>query len=331
MNPPSTLRLAGAAAFGALGAAGAAHADVPYASVLLQNDFFLGHDGGGYTNGLFFSRLRTPSPGDTQVEAPMLLRFAAPLLGLPEATLSASSLGQIMVTPRDIRRAQPDPNDAPYAGALVLRSAQVYVHDDVAEILAFNVGVIGPASGAAATQRAVHRLVGVDRPEGWDSQVGNKPLLGLERYRAWRVPMADARPGGASGDFVLLGGGGVSNLESSAGVSLVLRYGEGLAKSFPTVARLSVRTADPVLLGRGWFAFASLSADRLFNYVGVGSDASDEGSSRLRKLRTTAAVGFAYGGDRSSLSVSVQAANPVVTTSRRMQTYGSITYTYRLD
>jgi len=314
----------------ALQLAGPAWADDQYRSFLFQNDLFIGQDGGGYTNGVFFTQIAAPSAGATQVEPSWLLQSVAPLLGLPGATLTAASIGQIMVTPRDITTAQPDRNDAPYAGALVFRSVQVHVHDDMAEILAFSVGVVGPASGAAQTQRLAHRIFGADRPRGWDTQVPNKALLGMERYRAWRFA-SDARlPGGADGDLIVLGGGALGNLQSSAGVSMTVRYGRGLERSFPAASRLGVQTADPVLIGAGWFGFATLSADRLFHYVGIGSDAPVDNESQLRRSRFLAAVGFAYGWENASLSFSVQSANPVVQSSRRAQTYGSLTYTYRL-
>ncbi|CAN5553060.1 lipid A deacylase LpxR family protein [soil metagenome] len=315
----------------ALGLGSPAWAGEQYRSILLQNDFFLGHDGGGYTNGLVLSQIDAASAGDAQVEPSFLLRSIAPVLGLPTATLTATSLGQIMVTPRDIARVRPDPADVPYAGALVFRSAQVHVHGDRAELLAFSVGVIGPASGAAQTQRLVHRVVGAERPQGWDSQVHNRPLLGLERYSAWRFPWGDATADRAGSDFIALAGGAVGNLDSSAGLTLTYRHGTGLEKSFPAASRLAAHTADPLLLGSGWFGFTSVSIDRLFNYVGIGRDAPGEATSSLRTYRAVASAGFVYGWERSSLSFSMQAASPVAKASSRYQTYGSLTYTYRLD
>lgn len=299
-------------------------AEVQYRSVLFQNDFFLGRDGGGYTNGIFLSAIRTTSADEAEVAPSALLRPMAPALGLPRATLVAWSLGQVTVTPADITRSVPDPDDAPYAGALMLRSAQVDVNDDIAELLAVSVGVMGPASGAAQTQRIVHRVIGADEPHGWSTQVGNRPLFGIERYRARRFPVA------ARGDLTVLGGGSLGNLESSAGLGVLLRYGDGLEQSFPAVARLSVRSADPVLIGRGWFGFASFSADVLFNHIGIRRDAAHDGPS-LRKTRLVAVAGFAHGWGDASVSLSLQRASPVSGAVDQVQTFGSITWTFGVD
>lgn len=301
------------------------HAEDRYGALVLQNDAFFGRDGGGYTNGVFFSSIRAPSPGTETVAAPLLLGPVAGLLGVRSATLASSSLGQIMITPRDITRREPDPADAPYIGALVYRATQIEVEGDLANMASLNIGVIGPASGAEQTQRAIHRLIGSDRPEGWDSQVSNRPLIGLERYVARRFAWGD-RPvgGGASGDVVLQGGGMLGNLESLAGASVLLRYGIGLERSFASTMNVTGRTADPFVLGEGWFAFAGLAADRVFNHTGIGGQAD------LRKTRATATVGIAYGWRSSSLTFSLQSADPLIRASNRRQSYGSITYMIRL-
>jgi lipid A 3-O-deacylase len=312
-------------------AAAPAFAEERFASVLFQNDLFFGHDGGGYTNGIFASIVRVTSPGEGRVEPPLLMKPIAGWLGLPHATLASSSLGQVMVTPRDLTVRKPDPTDAPYVGALIFRSAQVYVHDDIADMAAVNIGVIGPAAGAEQTQRFVHRVVGADRPEGWDSQVSSKALVGIERYRAWRFPLGAAEAGKANGDFVALAGGALGNLETSLGGMVMLRYGVGLERSFPTVARVATRSADPFVIGRGWFTYAGLSADRIFNHVGISDGAPFGASAQLRRSRFAAVAGIAYGWEHSSLSFSLQSANPLVRSSNRQQSYGSVTYSLRMQ
>jgi len=298
-------------------------------STAFQDDFFFGHDGGGYSSGLFISRLRAASPGEDGVAPPWLLSPIVGLLGMPRATLAATSLSQIIVTPRDISRSEPDPSDAPYLGALSLRSTQVQVQDDVADMLALDLGTIGPASGAAQTQRFVHRLIGSERPQGWDKQVSGKVLIGLERYRAWRWGSGTA---GAGSDAIVLLGGALGNLQTSAGGTVLLRYGAGLADSFPTVARVSGRTGDPFVIGRGWFAYAGISADRFFSHFGIGDGDGDgpANKAQLRKSQFIGVAGIAYGWGRSSLSFSLQSASPLVESSGERQSYGSITYTWSI-
>lgn len=169
-----------------LGASAYASAEESRLQVALQNDIFAGSDGGGYTNGNTLALLRNTSAGEAAIAPQPLLAPIASSLGVGPASLTVTSLNQLMVTPADITRKVPDPADAPYLGALWLRAAQVSVQGDVADMLAVNVGMIGPASGARQSQRFIHRVTGSERPEGWDYQVGNRPMIGIERYRAVR-------------------------------------------------------------------------------------------------------------------------------------------------
>jgi len=319
----SRLLIAGAALFCA--AAAPADAEETFASVLFQNDAFLGRDGGGYTSGAFISRMRVAAPGESGVSPALLLEPIVSGLGMPPATLASSTLGQYMVTPRDLTRRDPDPNDAPYMGALIFRSAQVYVHDDdIADMVAVNVGVIGPAAGAKQTQRFAHRITGSRHALGWDRQGPNKALVGVERYRAWRFAWGAAGAGAANGDVVTLAGGALGNVESSLGGTVLLRYGAGLDRSFPTVARVAAQFADPFVIGGGWFAYSGLSADRVFD------DTPQRDGARFRKARWVAVAGMAYGWTHSSLTFSLQNASLLVESISR-QSYGSITYSWRME
>jgi hypothetical protein len=91
------------------------------------------------------------------------------------------------------------------------------------------------------------------------------------------------------------------------------------------------RGADPFVIGRGWFAYAGLSADRVFNHVGIDNHAPFGATAQLRNSRFVMLAGIAYGWERSSLSFSLQSANPLVESSNRRQSYGSVTYTWRMD
>lgn len=292
----------------------------------LQNDIFAGSDGGGYTNGIAVNYLRSPGAGETSVAPQWLLAPVAPLLGVGPARLTVSSINQIMVTPADITRKVPDPADAPYLGALWFRAAQVAVEGEVADMLAVNLGMIGPASGARQSQTFIHRITGSDRPQGWHYQVANRPLVAIERYRALRFASSldDTRP---AADFIVLGGAALGNWQSSAGASLMLRYGTGLQRSYPTVMRQTLRTGDPGLLGRGWFVYTGVHADRMFSQMGIGSNQPVQGSTaELRETQVVAVAGLAYGWDSGALTFSLQNSSSLTTLTGRRKGYGSLSY-----
>lgn len=295
-----------------------------------QNDLFFDHDGNGYTNGFFLSKIRVASPDESGVEPPLLLKPIMAWLGMPRSTLASSTLSQIIITPRDIERRVPDPNDTPYVGELAFRSTHVYVHDEIADMMALDLGVIGPASGAAQMQRFLHRLSGATRPQGWDSQGPSKALIGIEGYRGWRNSGATFEHGRASGDIVTLAGGKLGNRESSVGGTLLVRYGTGLDRSFPTVARVVGRSGDPFSIGQSWFAYAGVSADHIVSHTGIGSSTPGN-TTRLRKSQVVSVVGIAYGWAQSALSFSLQSANPLIESSHDRQSFGSISYIWRMQ
>jgi hypothetical protein len=324
---PRTLLLA---ALAALAVHQPARAEDVFASATFQEDLFLGSDGGGYTSGIFLSHMRIASEGEKGIEPTWVLKPIAKWLGMPQATLASFTVGQVIVTPNDLKLSPPDPQDAPYLGELLVRSANVYVHDNIADMFALSVGVVGPGSGAAETQRFAHRVSGSTAPQGWHSQVPNKLLLGVEGYRAWRFPFALGNVAGAKADAVVLGGGALGTIESSVGGTALLRYGTGLDRSFPTLARVTSRTGDPFAVGHGWFAYVGMSADRAFNQISLGNDRPDGNVARLRKTQTIVMGGVSYGWAKSSLTFSLQSASPLVDTNDQRKSWGSLTYSMQI-
>lgn len=296
-----------------------------YGVANLQNDLFVGRDGGGYTNGIFLASVRASGRADVPLDVPVLLAPLSPLLGVHSPSLVSFSAGQIIITPRDLNRTEPDPHDAPYVGGLALRAAQIETKDDRSDLVALSLGLIGPASGAEQTQKAIHRVIGADRPMGWDTQVSNRVLLAIERRAAWRfASAAQARPGEASGDVVLQGGATLGNLKTLADASLLLRYGVALEQSFATTMPVTGSNSDAFLMGEGWFVFGGVSAEHMFRHIGIGE------SSRLRKSKAAMTVGVAYGWKDASLTFALKSVDPLIESSSRRQSYGSLTYAFRL-
>ena len=295
---------------------------------LLQNDIFTGRDGGGYTNGISLAHIRNAAPAEAFIAPQWLLAPVAQWFSVGPAVMTVSSLNQLMVTPGDITRKEPAPSDAPYMGALWGRAAQVSISGAMADMLAVELGMIGPASGARQSQILIHRITGSDRPEGWDSQVPNRVLLSLERYRGVRFAR-DLETSEPMGDAVLLGGGKISTLQSSIGGSLLLRYGTNLVRSYPTTMRAVNLAADPVVLGRGWFVYGGVHVDHVVSRLGgFGERHPLQGSTaRLRGTQLVGVMGAAYGWDESTLSFSLQNTSSVTTNTNRRKAYGSLTYT----
>jgi hypothetical protein len=87
---------------------------------------------------------------------------------------SQVNVGQLMYTPRDIRRAEPQPLDRPWAGLLYYEQAYAFLSADQRALTTFTgqIGVTGPASLAEPAQKAFHHLLDRPQPQGWDNQIG---------------------------------------------------------------------------------------------------------------------------------------------------------------
>lgn len=96
---------------------------------------------------------------------------------------SVNTLGwgvmQLMITPTHIERAVPEPGDYHYSGALFL----VHTLHSANKRHKFNlqtewiIGVMGPPALAKETQTWVHRVIGSQKPMGWDQQLPTDFLL----------------------------------------------------------------------------------------------------------------------------------------------------------
>jgi hypothetical protein len=107
---------------------------------------------------------------------------------------SGYGFGQNMYTPEDILNPAPQPNDRPWAGHLyVSRIARIsYFQNSLKaqrqDRFEVSLGIVGPAALAGETQIEFHRLIGADRPAGWDNQLRNEPILQLRYDTALRWP-----------------------------------------------------------------------------------------------------------------------------------------------
>ncbi|MDD3178822.1 MAG: lipid A deacylase LpxR family protein [Opitutaceae bacterium] len=149
-----------------------------------------------------------------------------PAVGLdnPGRLSRGFTVGQVMVTPTDIRLLVPDPRDRPYSGLLF--AGIVWQRFGERHLTAFKLitGMVGPASLAEQTQRAWHRAIDVELPRGWEYQLRNEPILNLVWERRWRICQR-GEAGGWGGDALLIGGGMLGNVLTQAYAQLQVRAG----------------------------------------------------------------------------------------------------------
>lgn len=304
------------------------HAEVDWVSLIWHNDIFAHRDGGGYTNGVYISWYDLSNEGNKILSPPLLTRSLLWMLNDdPLFTLSAFTLGQAMVTPKDISQANPDPADAPYAGLLFLRSAYISVHEDYADTVSTTIGVLGPASGAEKTQTFIHKITDSTEPKGWDSQLGNEPVGQISRTRVWRFTQETHAPI----DALAILNGSLGNIESSIGSGLLLRAGDGLQQSFPTAAMLTGRISNPMAVDGGWYAYIGATADYVHNQIFVnGNTFRPSPSASLQHQQRSFVAGLTYAWSDISVALSYQDGTSLDINTTARQKFGAITLGWQL-
>ncbi|MFC3154334.1 lipid A deacylase LpxR family protein [Gilvimarinus japonicus] len=318
---PRRLSLAVLAA--AMAHAGQAQA-TDWLSLVWQNDLFTGRDGGGYTNGLFVSLYQVADA--EPIDEPL---FTKPLNWMLndsfDLAFNEHTVGQAMVTPADISKPVPDPNDVPYAGLLIYRASRVLVDDNIADMVRTTIGVVGPASMAEQTQKFIHKVVGSAEPKGWDYQLENEPVFALRRARVWRYELS------AMTDVVLLAQARAGNLESAVGGGAIVRFGRGLANSFATTLLQQGRTSSPAAVESGWYVYGGFEADYVFNNILVnGNSYRDSPSSDLRHEQLSFTAGVSYAWDSLSLTFGYKSGTKLDTHDSSRDNFGTLSLAWKL-
>lgn len=305
-----------------------AWAEVDWVSLIWHNDLFAGEDGGGYTNGAYISWYDVSNEGEKAPGPPLLTRGLAWMLDDdPHFTVAEYTLGQTMITPKDISKMHPDPQDAPYAGMLFLRSTFISVHDNYADTISTTIGMVGPASGAEKTQKLIHKMTGSTRPRGWDYQLKNEPVARLTRARVWRI----ADPDQPYVDALVLGNINVGNMESSIGTGVIFRVGNGLEKSFSTAAQITGRINNPVAIDGGCYTYLGITLSYVHNQIFVnGNTFRSSPEADLRHEQYSLIAGFSYSWSNVSLGLAFQDGSSLDRHSTSRENFGAVTLGVRL-
>ena len=252
-------------------------------SFVFENDLFAGTDQ-HYTNGLRLEWLSEPLEenqsnfSNTYTELLYTGVNALPLFELDTHRKynAGMSVYQMMYTPKEINTTAPNYNDIPYAGHLMF-SFFLFEHDeDVYDEYKLQLGIVGPASGAEAVQKGIHRLTDSTAPMGWDTQLGTHLTLGVaydHGRRLWERELF----WGLHSDIIGNYGGQLGNFITALYTKMDLRIGHNYPKNFNTYFPGSI--SDSALLslqhsrrGLGWSATGSMSLDGVGYFYITDSD-----------------------------------------------------------
>lgn len=291
-----------------------------------DNDVFVGRDQ-GYTNGLFLARHEgsantvynpSPKPGWLSSGMTWSLPSSAPLF-----TLNSYTLGQMMVTPQDLSRETPDPNDLPYSGTLLFTNTYFTAQENMADKISVSIGMVGPSCGAEQTQKMMHKMTDSTEPKGWDSQLGDEFVFQVERGRIWRH-WRDKQKRRTDLVYSLEGSAGLIKVAVTA--SAFLRWGTKLETTYITPAMTSTRTSNPVATQGGWFFFAGLKATYLMHSTQIdGNTFRNSISTDLDHCQLGTSAGLTYSWRSISLALALEQLNLCENRYQNDSEYGTFT------
>ena len=236
---------------------------------------------------------------DREVQKAPAPTAAAKPADLPSSAPLGVSLGfgQLMYTPADIRQPQPQLDDRPWAGALYGVVSVFAFQGDHYQASDLKLGVTGRASQAGQVQRSWHRLIGADRPEGWEQQLKTAALVQLGHVRLWRFgdkPAADDRWG-----FHLGGAGSIGTHRSYAsvlaGASLGWQKDRNPVFAVGNDGDLIIQDMENREAFRHLLLFSNLSLSAVgHNRFITGNTAGGRSQVKLRRAVAAWQIGFSY-------------------------------------
>ena len=305
-----------------LTAASAQAEEANWFAVTVDNDIFLGNDN-WYTNGIYASWVNTANQNDLHQPGLMTIpiNWSLDIEGA-QLTLQAYTLGQIMVTPEDIRIINPPLTDMPYSGTLLFHSTFIAVQESHADAAGTAIGIVGPASGAERSQKRVHVIVGADEPKGWDSQLGDEIIFQVNRARLWRAWYSkDDRS-----DFLVLADIGAGTLSSYLASAMLVRFGRGLFNTFETPLLINTRSANPAAVNGAWYAFAGARFEYVFNNIfGDGNTFKDSRSIDFDHSQIGLTAGLALSWKQLSITLALYESNITDSSAGDFTRFGTLT------
>lgn len=236
--------------------------DRPRFTITEENDKFASPNDRNYTQGIAFSYLTSDISGDGDWSAPFdAINSVLPILGGDGKRKYSFFAGQSIFTPTDTESRDYVPDQRPYAGWTYIGTSMLQEHDENSlENLELQLGVVGPMAMGRQAQNGWHRIVNIDRANGWDNQIGNEPGIVVSYDRKWRFGQELAS--GFDIDMIPEAGVSVGNIFTYAQVATIFRFGQDIDVDYgpnhirPNISGTEWFDADRLSGNWGWYVFA---------------------------------------------------------------------------
>ncbi len=183
------------------------------------------------------------------------------------------SFGQEMYTAADRTASVPPANDRPYAGVFYVSAGFAQSNANLLNAVELQLGVTGPASGAAKSQHNYHSLIDEYTPAGWDSQVKNQAAVNLLSETRMRTQLSGNPGEGYASDAIVRGFFSLGTVRTQLSGGVQFRYGINLPQDFGYVP---MRQSTSVVLKpntpASFYVFADFQADLNVYDVTLGGE-----------------------------------------------------------
>lgn len=153
-----------------------------FITLTIENDMLGSGDDGNYTSGILLTWFNAGTEPRYLAE---VLDGVIPTFSINKTTSVSFSIGQNIYTPDDITISAPQPTERPWAAWLYTTMGLSSLTDNHIDDVSATIGVVGPMALGRQAQTNVHRIIGVNKPRGWDNQIKNEPGLVLSWRRRW--------------------------------------------------------------------------------------------------------------------------------------------------
>lgn len=306
-----------------------------------ENDLFTGTDR-NYTNGVKYSII-SPDLSIHATDAALPRKVLEYIHRLPYIKGSSAnfshqaefSLGQNMYTPADISRSDLITNDRPYAGWTYMGMAYHRKNAfadrlDFLDTLEIQLGLIGPQSFAEESQKLVHELRNLQRPNGWSHQLANEPGGAIIFERKWLFHPNQEQVFGV--DAITYAGAALGNVYTYANAGLEVRVGWNIPRNFG-VSLIRPAGSTSLALDRSLRIFAFGASNNRIVLRDIFLDGNTFADShRMSKNLAIAdlAAGISIGWQRFMLTWSQVMRTPEFREQTDNHSFGSLTLTFSL-
>lgn len=301
-----------------------------------ENDF-IDDDDSGYTNGFGISWGKGFFNEFSDDNLPAWLNAIAQRLPYSNDAAFQHSvsyqLSQQMYTPDDINAEEVIEDDRPYAGVLLWSGHLHSFNSRFSNRYWMSLGAVGPISGAEYVQDAIHGIIGVNNPKGWDNQLDNEAVFLLANERLYRLKVGLLGRSGIEYDITGMSELMAGTLRSEVGAGFGFRIGQRLERSFPAASLIPGRNVNPLMASveSDWQVFVNFYGRYVFNDITLdGNYFSDSHSVTLTNEQAFVSLGAAWHGSNWGIVASVQDSTELYEERKENTLFGTFSVTWRL-